>query len=74
MKPTLPEPDIFESVGPSYDNRIIEGYTAETVQRLIDEAYAAGLEDAANIADRVANICLHPGEIGTAIRDFQEGS
>lgn len=72
MKPTLPEPEIIDKHIPT--GVVIRGYTAKTVQRLIGEAYAAGLEDAANIADRVANICLHPGEIGTAIRDFKEGS
>ena len=69
MKPTLP-PYVYGREC-SENERVLP---IETVQRLIDEAYAAGLEDAANIADRVANICLHPGEIGTAIRDFQEGS
>ena len=72
MKPTLPEPEIIDKHIPT--GVVIRGYTAKTVQRLIDEAYAAGLEEAANIADRVANICLHPGEIGTAIRDFKDES
>lgn len=73
MKPTLPEPEVLDRHLPT-NTPITRGYTWKTVQRLIDEAYAAGMEDAANIADLVANICLHPGEIGTAIRDFQEGS
>lgn len=43
MKPTLPEQDI--NTAAHFGPRVV-GYTAETVQRLIDEAYAAGLEDA----------------------------
>lgn len=46
MKPTLPEPDIYATSGPAHNYGIEKGYTAETVQRLIDAAYAAGLEDA----------------------------
>lgn len=46
MKPTLPEPEVLDRHLPT--NTIIRGYTWKTVQRLIDEAYAAGLEDAAN--------------------------
>ena len=40
MKPTLPEPEIIDKHIPT--GVVIRGYTAKTVQRLIDEAYAAG--------------------------------
>jgi hypothetical protein len=40
MKPTLP---------------LEEWFSHETVQRLIDETYAAGLEDAAKVCDSVNN-------------------
>lgn len=52
MKPTLPEPEFWsqEHFGLG-DVATHIGYTAETVQRLIDEAYAAGLEDAEKVCD-----------------------
>lgn len=45
MKPTLPEPEVLDRHLPT-NTPITRGYTWKTVQRLIDEAYAAGLEDA----------------------------
>lgn len=45
MKPTLPEPEVIDKH--IQTGVVIRGYTAKTVQRLIDEAYAAGLEGAA---------------------------
>lgn len=39
---------------PAHNYGIEKGYTAETVQRLIDEAYASGLEDAAKVCDDIS--------------------
>lgn len=50
MKPTLPEPEVLDRHLPT-NTPITRGYTWKTVQRLIDEAYAAGLEDAAKAAE-----------------------
>lgn len=47
MKPTLPEPDITPEESFTVGLEDVPYFSAETVQRLIDEAYAAGLEDAA---------------------------
>lgn len=52
MKPTLPEPDYTgDRDFPSSD----DGYAPATVQRLIDEAYAAALEDAAKECEAEAD-------------------
>lgn len=52
MKPTLPEPEVLDRHLPT-NTPITRGYTWKTVQRLIDEAYAAGLEDAAQACDDI---------------------
>lgn len=52
MKPTLPEPEVLDRHLPT-NTPITRGYTWKTVQRLIDEAYAAGLEDAAKVCDDI---------------------
>ena len=71
MKPTLPEPEVitFDLQSP------LHSYTASTVQRLIDEAYAAGLEEAALLCDARLNF----GDAGAAmcaraIRALKEGA
>lgn len=53
MKPTLPEPDITPEESFTVGLEDVPYFSAETVQRLIDEAYAAGLEDAAKVCDDI---------------------
>lgn len=53
MKPTLPEPEVLDRHLPT-NTPITRGYTWKTVQRLIDEAYEAGLEDAAKVCDEIS--------------------
>lgn len=65
MKPTLPEPDIYATSGPAHNYGIEKGYTAEVVQRLIDEAYAAGLEDAEKCCKEIQR--RHDGRANKAI-------
>ena len=58
MKPTLPEPDFHQATIYGYSH----GYSAETVQSLIDEAYKAGLADA-NVSEPAANLSEHNAEL-----------
>ena len=46
MKPTLPEPDFHQATIYGYSH----GYSAESVQSLIDEAYKAGMADAQTVS------------------------
>lgn len=54
MKPKLPEPDITPEESFTVGLEDVPYFSAETVQRLIDEAYAAGLEDAAKVCDEIS--------------------
>lgn len=82
MKPTLPEPEVLDRHLPT-NTPITRGYTWKTVQRLIDEAYAAGLEDAAKTCDEQYYKHIGPacGEVrygitacSASIRALRDGS
>lgn len=82
MKPTLPEPEVLDRHLPT-NTPITRGYTWKTVQRLIDEAYAAGLEDAEKTCDEQYYKHVGPayGEVrygiaacSASIRSLKEGS
>lgn len=64
MKPTLPEPEVLDRHLPT-NTPITRGYTWKTVQRLIDDAYAAGLEDAAMCCKEIQR--RHDGKANKAI-------
>ena len=53
MKPPLPDPDVTPEESLTVGLEDVPYFSAETVQRLIDEAYAAGLEDAAKVCDDI---------------------
>lgn len=62
MKPTLPEPDFERWISRGVS---VDGFNASTVQRLIDEAYAAGMADAREadpLQGAVDWICQADGE------------
>lgn len=53
MKPTLPDPDVTAEESLTVGLEDVPYFSAETVQRLIDEAYSAGLEEAAKVCDDI---------------------
>lgn len=78
MKPTLPEPDITPEESFTVGLEDVPYFSAETVQRLIDEAYAAGLEDAAQECIRQAGLSVPSYDTAVvchnAIRSLKDGS